>query len=70
VEQEIFKKDRSGGKFQGLGRLKEKNIPREKLIKKKEKERNRIEGIIGQVKNYYNLGRIKYRIKGGAEIRV
>lgn len=38
--------------------------------KRKRKERNRIEGAIGHLKNHFNLDRIRYSIEGGDEIWV
>jgi len=39
-------------------------------VKRKQKERNQIEGKIGCGKEYYGLDKIKYKIKDGAEIWV
>jgi len=53
-----------------LGRRKNEQIADIKWIKKKQRNRNRIEGIIGTGKNKYGLERILYKIAGGEEIWV
>lgn len=53
-----------------LGRRQKEKVGDIKWIKKKQRERNRIEGIIGNGKNNYGLGRILYKIAGGEEIWV
>jgi len=53
-----------------LGRRQKEKAGDIKWIKKKQRERNRIEGIIGNGKNNYGLGRILYKIAGGEEIWV
>ncbi len=53
-----------------LGRQKNEQIADIKWIKKKQRNRNRIEGIIGTGKNKYGLERILYKIAGGEEIWV
>jgi IS5 family transposase len=58
--------------FKKLGR-KTKGSVREgeyKWRRKKQRERNRIEGYIGNLKEHYGCGRIRYRIVGGDEIEV
>jgi hypothetical protein len=53
-----------------LGRRQKEQIADIKWIKKKQRKRNRIEGIIGTGKNKYGLERILYKIPGGEEIWV
>ncbi|MFC1496665.1 transposase, partial [Candidatus Margulisiibacteriota bacterium] len=54
--------------FKPLGRKTKESKKEEAYIKKKQKERNKIEGIIGTGKNHYGLDRIMYTIAGGEEI--
>ena len=53
-----------------LGRPGQEEELHKKLLRQKQKERNRIEGIIGHGKNHYGMGRIRYRTEEGAFIWV
>jgi hypothetical protein len=53
-----------------LGRRQKRKTRDIKWVKKKQRERNRIEGIIGNGKKNYGLDRILYKITGGEEIWV
>jgi hypothetical protein len=56
--------------FEPLGRKIRQKTKRDHWRKQKQKERNRIEGSIGYAKEHFNLEKIKYYAKGGAEIWV
>ncbi len=58
--------------FKKLGRKTKSSVSNreEKWKRKKQRERNRIEGFIGNLKEHYGGGCIKYRIAGGDEIWV
>jgi len=58
------------GSFKMLGRPGQEEELHKKLLRQKQKERNRIEGIIGHGKNHYGMGRIRYRTEEGAFIWV
>ena len=54
--------------FEPLGRKIRQKTKRDRWRKQKQKERNRIEGSLGHAKEHFNLEKIKYYAKGGAEI--
>lgn len=58
--------------FKSLGRKSQtpEGVKHRQWVKKKQKERNRIEGIIGHAKEHYGLDRIRYKTKAGEEIWV
>lgn len=56
--------------FKGLGRNARERDRKDRWKKKKQRERNQIEGFIGNSKEHYDCRRIKYRIAGGDEIWV
>ena len=53
-----------------LGRKRKNDVARSRWLKKKQGERNRIEGDFGNGKEHYGLGRVLYSIEGGSEIWV
>jgi hypothetical protein len=55
--------------FQPLGRA-SLNKEKRKEVRKAQKKRNRIEGVIGWGKDKYQLDRVRYRIPNGAEMWV
>lgn len=60
-----------GCAFKALGRKVKANGPgHDQWFKRKQRERNRIEGGFGTAKEHYGLDRIRYSIPGGAEIWV
>lgn len=56
--------------FEPRGRKPRDERPADRWRKRKRKERNRIEGAFGHVKNHFGLDRIKYSIEGGDELWV
>ena len=56
--------------FEPLGRKVRKQNPADRWRKQKQRERNRIEGSIGHMKNHFSLDKIKYYIEDGCEIWV
>jgi IS5 family transposase len=54
--------------FEPRGRKPQQEHPTDRWRKRKRRERNRIEGAIGNSKNHYELERIKYSIEGGDEL--
>ncbi len=60
--------------FKALGRRRKdchgKGASQEQWLKRKQRERNRIEGGLGTVKEHYGLNRIRYSIPQGEEIWV
>jgi len=56
--------------FEPLGRKVRLKNRSNRWRKQKQRERNRIEGIIGHVKNHFGLNKIKYYIDDGPEIWV
>lgn len=53
-----------------LGKKSEKSKIQERWVKKKQKERNRVEGLIGTLKTKYGLDRLKYKIVDGEELNI
>lgn len=56
--------------FKGLGRNAYAQDRKDKWKKKKQRERNQIEGFIGNSKEHYDCDKIRYKIEGGEEIWV
>jgi hypothetical protein len=56
--------------FEPRGRKPQEDASSERWRKCKRRERNRIEGAFGNLKNHYGLDRIKYSIEGGDELWV
>lgn len=54
--------------FKPLGRKAKLEHKDERWFKRKQKERNRIEGSFGRGKQHYGLDRVRYSIKNGSEI--
>lgn len=67
--RKLLKKIQVKEAFKPLGRA-ALNKEKRQEVRKAQKKRNRIEGMIGTAKNKYQLERIKYRINDGAEIWV
>ena len=66
--RELLVKEGVRGAFKQLGR-KKKGLPGPDLwFKKKQKERNRIEGHFGHSKEHYGLDKIKYHSRDGSEM--
>jgi len=56
--------------FEPRGRKPKHESLHDRWRKRKRRERNRIEGAIGNSKNHYGLDRIKYSVEGGDELWV
>ena len=56
--------------FEPRGRKPRDERPADRWRKRKRRERNRIEGAFGHVKNHFGLDRIKYSIEGSDELWV
>jgi hypothetical protein len=56
--------------FRPLGRRAKKDNENERWFRKKQKERNRIEGSFGHAKEHFGLDRMKYGGKDGSEMWV
>jgi len=59
-----------GESFKPLGRKVKVEKRDERWFKRKQKERSRIEGDIGNSKEHYRCVRVRYSIKDGSEIWV
>jgi len=68
--RELLKEENIRDAFEPLGRKVRNQNPSNRWRKQKQRERNRIEGIIGHGKNHFGLENIKYYIEGGPEIWV
>lgn len=66
--RELMKERDIRASFKPLGRRRRKERPYDRWFKKKQKERNRIEGHFGHGKQHFSLDRILYHGKEGAEI--
>ena len=56
--------------FKPLGRKSEESERQERYVQRKQRERNRIEGDIGNVKEHYGCAGIRYHYKEGSEMWV
>ena len=56
--------------FRPLGRRAKVAWKQDRWFRRKQKERNRIEGSLGHGKEHYGLDRVRYSVKGGSEIWV
>src|SRR3989338_2451343 len=66
--RKLLAKIKIGSAFKSLGRKARDDLARIIWVKKKQRARNKMEGIIGNAKEHYGLDRILYRIKDGEEI--
>ena len=66
--RELLEEHEIRSAFEPLGRKARCQNPADRWRKQKQRERNRIEGSFGHVKNHFNLDAIKYYIKDGPEI--
>jgi len=66
--RKILKEHEIRDAFEPLGRKARKQNPADRWRKQKQRERNRIEGSLGHVKNHFSLDKIKYYIEDGPEI--
>ncbi|MBM3256688.1 MAG: IS5 family transposase, partial [Candidatus Moranbacteria bacterium] len=57
-----------GSAFKSLGRKAKDDLRQVAWVKRKQRDRNMMEGIIGNAKEHYGLNQILYRIKDGEEI--
>jgi len=64
----LLKSEEIRDAFEPLGRKVRQKTPRDRWRKQKQRERNRIEGLIGHAKEHFELEKIRYYIDGGAEI--
>jgi len=68
--REMFEENGIKASLIPLGRKNTLTKAKEKWVKKKQRERNRIEGAIGNSKTTYGLERLRYKIPGGEEINI
>jgi len=68
--REIMKGEGIRGSFVSLGKKASRESSNSRWFKKKQRERNRIEGAFGNGKEHYGLGRILYKGKEMAEVWV
>ncbi len=54
--------------FKPLGRKCDENAPQEQYVQRKQRERNRIEGDIGNLKEHYGCDGIRYHYVAGSEM--
>ncbi len=64
----LLKSEEIRDAFEPLGRKVRQKTPRDRWRKQKQRERNRIEGLIGHAKEHFELEKIRYYIDDGAEI--
>ena len=65
--REIMKEEKIRGSFVALGKKAKRETNDNRWFKKKQKERNRIEGAFGNGKEHYGLERVLYRGKEMSE---
>jgi hypothetical protein len=68
--RELMKEEGIRGSFVALGKRAKREMSNSKWFKKKQRERNRIEGAFGNGKEHYGLERILYKGKEMAEVWV
>ena len=68
--REIMKEEKIRGSFVALGKKAKKETSDKQWFKKKQKERNRIEGAFGNGKEHYGLDKILYHGREGSEMWV
>ena len=68
--REIMKEEKIRGSFVALGKKAKRETKDKRWFKKKQKERNRIEGAFGNGKEHYGLERVLYRGKEMSEVWV
>jgi len=66
--RETMKENEIKSSFKALGRKGKNNQVRDRWFKKKQRERNQIEGAIGNGKEHYGFDKILYHGKEGAEM--
>ncbi len=72
TNREIARKKNIRLSVEPLGRKSKSEVSKNerKWIKRKQRERNRIEGLIGTLKTKYGLDRLRYRIPDGEKIEI
>lgn len=68
--RELLKKLRIRSAFKPLGRTSNESERQKQYVRRKQRERNRIEGDIGNVKEHYGCGGIRYHYTEGSEMWV
>ena len=68
--RELLKKEKIRDAFKPLGRKNTNTDKQERYMKRKQRERNLIEGDIGNTKEHYGLSGIRYHYREGSEMWV
>ncbi len=68
--RELLKAQGIRSAFKPLGRKSEESERQERYLRRKQRERNRIEGDIGNVKEHYGCDGIRYHYVEGSEMWV
>ena len=67
ANRELLKEKEIRSAFKPLGRKTKQTAKQEQYVKRKQRERNRIEGDIGNIKEHYGWNAIKYHYREGSE---
>ena len=67
ANRELLKEKEIRSAFKPLGRKTKETAKQERYVKRKHRERNRIEGDIGNIKEHYGWNAIKYHNREGSE---
>ena len=68
--RQLLKEQEIRSAFKPLGRKSEDSARQKQYVRRKQRERNRIEGDIGNVKEHYGCDGIRYHYKEGSEMWV
>lgn len=68
--RELLKAQKIRDAFKPLGRKSDNSEKQEQYMRRKQRERNHIEGDIGNTKEHYGLGGIRYHYREGSEMWV
>ncbi len=67
ANRELLKEKGIRSAFKPLGRKTKETTKQEQYVKRKQRERNKIEGDIGNIKEHYGWNAIKYHYREGSE---
>ena len=67
ANRELLKEKEIRSAFKPLGRKTKETAKQERYVKRKHRERNRIEGDIGNIKEHYGWNAIRYHYRAGSE---
>lgn len=70
ANRKILERRKVRGAFRKLGRRVKESRTQEQYVRRKQRERNRVEGSFGNGKEHYGLGGIRYHSRDGSEMWV